>query len=362
MTATAPIRVTGARDRTRRIGRLIRSPTRRAGIGCGVTSSQTDIEQSSSDRSLFGPALAVAIFSGAVIALQGKINGDLSSAGTEAIVATWLSYFGTAGAAVVVLAALGQLPSALRAIRSKGHWWWFAIGLCGIPLVIAMSMGIPIIGVALASVCSVAGQTVSGLVLDARGVGLSDPIRLTTRRIVAGLCAVAGLAIAVVTGPAPSSGSVAAAIGMGLFLFVGGFILSGQQAGNGKVMTATGNPLTATMTSATGGLIGVSILTAVVWACGGLENVSFPGADRWWLYLGGPLGTVITAAAAYAVRHLGTFAMTLAVVGGQLVMAVVLDVFGGVGAGWSTAVAIAAIAASVALAVVPKRKGAAAKA
>ncbi len=67
-----------------------------------------------------------------------------------------------------------------------------------------------------------------------------------------------------------------------------------------------------------------------------------------------PLGTLVTVAAACAVRHLGTFVLTLTVVGGQMVMAVLLDAVGAVGLRWPTVAATAVVALAVLLAV-PRR-------
>lgn len=303
----------------------------------------------------FGAALAVAITSGAVIAVQGKLNGELATRGAGALVSSWFAYLGAFVMAVVLLAVLGRLGPALRSLR-EARRWWFAVGLCSVPLVMSMAVGIPIVGVALASVCSVAGQTVSGLVLDSRGVGLDAPLRLTVRRGVAGLGALLGLVVAVASSPVPSTGTVLAAIGTGLFLFVGGLLLSVQSAGNGVVATRTGDPLVPTVASVAGGLAGLTVVCAVAAAVGGLSDVALPSLSTdWWVYLGGPLGALITLSAAFAVRTLGTFAMTLSIVGGQLVMALALDIAGGVGASWSTIVSVLVIAASVSLTVTRSR-------
>jgi len=292
-------------------------------------------------------AALVAAGSGAVLSLQGRLNGDLATAGTGPVVAAWLSYVGTLLATVLVVVALRRTRATVRVLRASASWWWFAVGLCSVPVVVAMAAGVPLVGVAVATVCSVAGQTVAGLALDARGVGLPAPLRLTARRAAAGVAAVAGLGIAVLGGAGAETGW--AAVVAGLALFVGGAVLCGQQAGNGRVTQLSGDPVVATLTSVTGGLVGISLVCAVVAAVGGLDGVALP--PQWWLYLGGPLGTLVTVAAAYAVRHLGTFVLTLAVVGGQMVTAVLLDVLGVVGLRWQTVVATAVVGVAVLLVV-----------
>ena len=85
---------------------------------------------------------------------------------------------------------------------------------------------------------------------------------------------------------------------------------------------------------------------------GGLTGVALPTAPgEAYLYLGGPLGAGIVVAAAWAVRHLGTFALTLSVVGGQLVTATLVDMSRGLGTPWTTAASVLAIVAATALGV-----------
>lgn len=304
-------------------------------------------------RSLVVPAVLVAALSGALIAAQGRFNGDLSTAGTGALVATWLSYVGTFLTTAVVITVQGRARVTARILAHDARWWWYAVGLCGVPIVVMFAIGIPVVGVAIASVCSVAGQTLSGLALDARGVGVPAPLRLTGRRLAAALGAIAGLVVAV--GSAPTTSLVKVVV-LGVLMFVSGAVLAGQQAGNGRVNLLTGDPVLPVLTSSAGGTVGASVLVGVVWASGHLGAVEWPGPARWWLYLGGPLGAAITVCAAWAIRHLGTFALTLGVVVGQMVTAVVVDLTTGVGGRWSTYLAVAMITGATVLVVLPGRQ------
>ena len=294
--------------------------------------------------SLVLPAVLVAIVCGGMVAAQGRLNSDLSTQGAGALVASWLSYVGTLATVVVVVVVRGSLPRTVRLLRRDGRWWWYAIGLFGIPIVLAMTAGVPIVGVAIASVCSVAGQTVSGLALDARGFGVPHPLRLTRRRAIAGIVAIAGLGVAVLSGSSGLAADLPTVVGIGLVLFAAGMSLSGQQAGNGKVTSLAGDPVVAGLTTAIGGTLAMTVLVGVVGATGALDAVTLPGlVEHWTLYLGGPLGAGITVGAAWAVRHLGTFALTLAIIGGQMATALAIDVAGGVGVQGSTLAAAAMI-------------------
>ena len=312
-----------------------------------------------SRASLALPAVLAAVVSGGLVAAQGQLNGDLSVAGAGVLLSSWLSYVGTLGTVLLVVALRGRVGATMAILRRDSRWWWFAIGLCGIPIVLAMAAGIPIVGVATATVCSVAGQTISGLALDARGVGVPEPLRLSGRRLFAGVIAIAGLAVAVLSGSGGPSVDVGTVLAVGVLLFVAGVALGGQQAGNGRVTSMAGDPVVAGLTTAAGGTVGITLLLGVVAASGGLDGTSLPPLDgQWYLYLGGPLGAAITIGAAWAVRHLGTFALTLAIVGGQMATALVIDVVRGVGLHWSTLAAATMIAGATVIAVGRRRSNA----
>ncbi len=304
------------------------------------------------------PAVGVATLVGAFIAAQSRFNGDLAVAGAGTILAGWASYVGTLATIAVVIVARGRAARTVRTVRTRGRWWWFAIGLCGIPIVLGTAYGVPIVGVAVASVASVAGQTVAGLALDARGVGVPGRLPLTGRRALAALAAVSGLGLAMAAGSGGSEVDAGQAIAIGVALFLAGATLAVQNAGNGAVARDSGDPMIAGLTSATGGTVAISLLVGGAAVSGALSGTSLPSdPGAWYLYLGGPLGAAIVVAAAWAVRHLGTFALTLAVVAGQLVAAMAVDASRGLGVPWTTSASVLAIVVATTLGVTPTRAG-----
>ena len=302
------------------------------------------------------PAVGVAALVGVLIAAQSQFNGDLAVAGAGTLVAGWISYGGTLATIAVLIAARGRVASTARTLRAHGRWWWFAIGLCGIPIVLGAAYGVPIVGVAVASVASVAGQTVTGLALDARGVGVPGRLPLTPRRALAALAALGGLGLAMAAGSGGSGVGAGQAIAIGALLFFAGATLAVQNAGNGAVARDSGDPMIAGLASATGGTIAISVLVGGAALTGALAGSTLPSdPGSWYVYLGGPLGAAIVVAAAWAVRRLGTFALTLAVVAGQLVAAMAVDASRGFGVPWTTGASVVAIVAATVLGITPPR-------
>jgi transporter family-2 protein len=303
-------------------------------------------------RNLLVPAVMVAALGGALIAAQSSVNGSLTAFGAGALLTAWLSYVGTMLTAALVLVVRRRTRWAIDTCRTHGRWWWPWIGLFGVPLVIGMSFGVPIVGVAVASVASVAGQTISGLALDSRGIGLPAPLRLTGRRLLAAIVAVTGLAVAIGGGHGVNAWQV---VGVGATIAVGGALIGVQQAGNGRINLVTDDAFLPTLTSSAGGTVLMTVIVGGAWVSGALDGARLAGADAWWLYLGGPLGCGITATSAWAIRHLGTFALTPSIVVGQLVAAVVIDLVTGGGVGALTYVSVVLSIAATLLVVVRRR-------
>ncbi len=311
-------------------------------------------------RTLTGPFL-IAILAGVFVSIQGIFNGAFTATGAGPLLAGWVSYLGTLVTVVMIIVAQGNTATFLGILRKNGKLWWFGVGAGGVPIVIAMAWGIPLVGATLASVCAVAGQTIMGLVLDRFGLGLPERIRLSGFRIAAVVVVLVGLGLAISAGTdisGISSGWVM--LGVGLLLFFACSFITFQNAGNGAVISRAGYPILATFTSVVGGTVIMSVIVLTIFLSGGLEGHSFPGVDSWWMYLGGPAGAGITICAASSVRRLGTFRLALAMVSGQMTTALVVDFFSDVPISPATVISAATVVLATILASVkPKSRGAA---
>lgn len=285
-------------------------------------------------------AALVAFACGAGAALMNAVNGALGEAGTGPFVATLISYATTLLGAMVLFALRRKVRWSWRVVRTQGTWWWFAVGLLAVPIVAGFAWSVPLIGVAFAVVCTVAGQSVASLTLDAAGIGAREKTGLTPRRLLAGGLALVGLVIAALGGGGYIGGGEA--LGAALLLFLAGAISVGNQAGSGKIMARIHDPFISAMTTSTGGFLGIMALVGVLGATGALDGMTLPG--QWWLYLGGISGLFVGIGGAYAVRHLGTFGLTITVLGGQMVMALVLDGLSSTGISLHTIAATAVVA------------------
>ena len=248
--------------------------------------------------------------------LQGRINGELGRHLHSAIAAATVSFVvGTT--ILLVFVAIRQRGGIARLQPRRMKWWWWWLGgLAGAAVVASTAQGVPEIGVALVSVCVVAGTTVGALGVDQAGLGPGGRQSATPMRIAGAALAVGAVALGVV-------GDRHASVRPALFaaLFLAGAASAVQQAANGQVRRVAGSTAVASLVSFAGGTIALLVASLVR---GDLTGGHWP--TTWWLYVGGALGAVYIALAAVAVGELGVLRLSLATVAGQLVAAVILDI------------------------------------
>jgi transporter family-2 protein len=99
-----------------------------------------------------------------------------------------------------------------------------------------------------------------------------------------------------------------------------GVVVAGQQAVNGRVSAKTSSPLAAAWINFVVGI--VALLIAAAFRRGSQGEIPW---DEWWLLLGGPIGALYVLVTAAIVRTLGVLMLSLTLIAGQLVGAILLD-------------------------------------
>jgi transporter family-2 protein len=265
-----------------------------------------------------------------VLAVQGRINGQLGHQLHDGLFAALIS---TAVGSVLLLMALPILPAAragvgrLReALRTRAlRPWQLLGGTCGAYFVTTQGLTVSILGVAVFTVAVVAGQIVSSLSLDRAGLGPGGPQPITVPR-----AAGASLAVIAVIVSVSDHGAITSSGGLwwAVLPAVAGLGVAWQTAMNGQVRVAAGNVVVPTIVNflvGTTALLLASVVDVIIrgWPAG--LTTGPPG--QWWLYLGGPAGICVILAAVAAVRVTGVLLFGMASVAGQLIGAVLLDVF-----------------------------------
>jgi transporter family-2 protein len=267
-------------------------------------------------------AIGGTLVCGAGLATQSRINGELSLQLGDGVLAALISF---AIGFVIVIAALLFLPGGRRGIgvvarglRDRSIPWLYVLGgVCGAYLVFTQGMVAAVLGVALFSIAVVAGQTLSGTLIDRRGIGTMAPKPVTSLRVVGALLALGAVIFA---GSTQLDGDFA---GWMLALpFLGGIGIAWQQAVNGQVREVSGSAATATFINFLVGTTVLLIATLVHSAWAGWPP-ALPADPV--LYLGGVVGVVFIAGAAIIVPITGVLLLSLGMIAGQLLTSVLLD-------------------------------------
>ncbi len=260
---------------------------------------------------------AIAVAAGAGVALQSYVNGRLGrSLGSGELAAAVNNSVGLL-ALVTLVAATRALPRARAAVRAgaRVRWWYLLGGLGGSLLVASAALAAPEIGVALLTVALVCGQTAGSLVADGAGLSPAGRAGATPLRIAGVLLAIAAVAI--------SAYGARGHLNLGLLAFalVAGVAVALQQAANGQLARATGEPLVAGMINFVVGLAALLLLAGVVTGFHAPRGWSAPPAE----WLGGLLGATIATGTAILVSRLGVLRLMIAVTAGQVAGALVID-------------------------------------
>lgn len=268
-------------------------------------------------------AVLAALLCGAGIATQARINGALSVQLGNGVLAALISF---SSGLVIVAVALVVSPTARQgfarvwaAVASGTTPWWYVVGgAAGAFFVLSQGLVSAVLGVALFSVAVVGGQTLSGLVIDRRGLGSMQAKPVTVFRVVGSLLA---LAAVIFSASGQLNGHVP--IWMLVLPFAAGFGIGWQQAVNGQVREISGSAITATFINF---LVGTTVLLVatlaytlwVGWPVGLPTNPL--------LYLGGLVGVIFIGLGAAIVRITGVLLLGLGTIAGQLLASLVLDI------------------------------------
>jgi transporter family-2 protein len=291
---------------------------------------------------------------GGLVATQSRINGELGHELGDGYLAAFIS-FGSGFVIMAVIAAIVPstrrgVATVIRSIRGgRIPWWYAAGGAAGGLFVLSQGLTAAVLGVALFTVATVTGQTLSGLLVDRRGLGTMAPKPVTAFRLVGAALAVIAVAFAVSPqiqgGVAPWVLALPLAAGLGL---------GWQQAVNGQIRELSNSPLTATFFNFAVGATVLGMTLLIHSAVSGLPE-QLTGSPV--LYVGGVIGILFVAGYAIVVRFTGVLLLGLAAIAGQLAASLAFDLalpVAGHPIAWTTVVGTVATLVAVAIASIPR--------
>ncbi len=267
-------------------------------------------------------ALSGAVLVGVLTAAQSRINSGLATESGDGYVAAVTS-FGS-GLLLLLIALAVWRPGRVGLVRVLGSvragqtpWWYLVGGAAGATFVLAQSLTAGVLGVALFTVATVCGQTISGLLVDRAGLGSMAPVPVTITRLTGSVLALVAVAWSV-------SSQLTADVPVWVLALplIAGLGLGWQQAVNGQVRVAAGSALTATFGNFLAGTVVLLIACGIHLAVSGW-TVRFPSDPL--LYSGGVVGVAFIGLAVVVIGRSGALLLGLGAVAGQLVMSLALD-------------------------------------
>ncbi len=269
----------------------------------------------------------LAALSGFMIALQARANGELSHRLDNGLQAALVSF----GSGLIIIAVIALFNPSIKegvrtlrgAVRTKAipTWTLFA-GMLGGSFVAVQTQIVPLIGVAIYSVASIAGQSAISLVVDRIGLTGGGKKKITPRRITAAFVTVFAVFISVADRLDGRNLSIAAVL-LGV---LAGAIVGVQRALNGQINEHSHQSFTTSLLNFAMGTTFLLILLIATMIIGGMKLSPLP-AGPWWIYTGGVIGVIYIAFTSTIVQHLGVLTFTLISVGGQLVGSLLIDLF-----------------------------------
>ena len=269
----------------------------------------------------------LAALSGILISLQARANGELSLRLNNGLQAAFISF--SSGLLLIAIISIfnPKIKNGARRLRAAvaakeiAPWTLFA-GALGGAFVAVQTQIVPLIGVAIYSVASIAGQGATSLIVDRIGLTGGGKKPISPRRIAAAVVTVLAVLVSVLDRIDARNLSLIAVALAGL----AGAIVGVQRAMNGLINEHSGQSFTTSLLNFIMGssVLGIALLIAV--AIGKVEFVALP-AGPWWIYMGGTIGVIYIAFTSTIVQHLGVLTFTLFSTGGQLIGALLIDIY-----------------------------------
>jgi transporter family-2 protein len=267
----------------------------------------------------------LAALSGALIALQARANGELSHRLDNGLQAALVSF--SSGLLIILLITpfSPHIKEGIRNLRAAisrkeiARWKLFA-GALGGSFVAIQTQIVPLIGVAIYSVASIAGQTAMSLIVDRIGLTGGGKKLISPRRVIAAVLTVLAVLVSVWDRiDANNLSMLAVTAGC-----IAGAVVGVQRALNGQINEHSHQSFTTSLLNFITGTSFLVILILIGIALGKNELSPLP-TGPWWIYTGGVIGVIYIAFTSTIVQHLGVLTFTLFSVGGQLAASLIID-------------------------------------
>lgn len=277
-----------------------------------------------SRRVASGLGVAIGAAAGIIWAIQAKMNAQFGAELGDPLASAALNFI--CGSALLLLAAvtrprrIGATVSRLRrAVSTKAiSPLTFLAGLVGVGIVLAQVYIVDVIGIATFTVTLVAGSAIAAIVIDATGFGPDGVVRITPLRMLGAVVLVAAVGLVAFGQGSSSAVTTVAILGIGVALLTG-MLVALQTAMTGALVKTSDGIIVPMLIAFIAGAVLLPIVRAF------LGPVSIPDGVSPVFLVAGPLAVVFVSAAAVLAGRMNLLLLSAAIVIGQSVGAIVID-------------------------------------
>jgi len=199
--------------------------------------------------------------------------------------------------------------------------WRLGAGALGASFVAMQTYAVPIAGVALFTVASLAGQTGISLWVDHVGLAGGSRVIITKRRVIAAIITILAVVISTWDRFTISNFSLLTIV---LAVFSGTWV-GVQRALNGQINSYSKASFATSLLNFITGTTFLLFLLLLRTLFTDHSVMNFTSGP-WWMFLGGSIGVIYIALSAHIVQYVGVLEFTLFSVGGMLIGSLLIDI------------------------------------
>jgi transporter family-2 protein len=199
--------------------------------------------------------------------------------------------------------------------------WRLGAGALGASFVAMQTYAVPIAGVALFTVASLAGQTGISLWVDHVGLAGGSRVIITKRRVIAAIITILAVVVSTWDRFTISNFSLLTIV---LAVFSGTWV-GVQRALNGQINSYSKASFATSLLNFITGTTFLLFLLLLRTLFTDHSVMNFTSAP-WWMFLGGSIGVIYIALSAHIVQYVGVLEFTLFSVGGMLIGSLLIDI------------------------------------
>ena len=199
--------------------------------------------------------------------------------------------------------------------------WRLGAGALGASFVAMQTYAVPIAGVALFTVASLAGQTGISLWVDHVGLAGGSRVIITKRRVIAAIITILAVVVSTWDRFTISNFSLLTIV---LAVFSGSWV-GVQRALNAQINSYSKASFATSLLNFITGTTFLLFLLLLRTLFSDHSVMNFTSGP-WWMFLGGSIGVIYIALSAHIVQYVGVLEFTLFNVGGMLVGSLLIDI------------------------------------